>query len=393
MMLVLALGPFGPAHSRVMTHVRRAGALTREELARRTGLSGSTVARTVTSLTELGLLHERGDLQPAGAVGRPSVPVALDEHRFATLGVHVGRRVATVCLGDLSGRVIARSTIDPRGLDAAGLARRAADGLTRLLAVHSTRIALSAGVVAPWGDIAFDRDELVEALDERLGLEVESWELVPAIAAAEYIARPQDLPGSTLYVYARDTIGFVMANERPWGMEIARVGRLSHFPAGDHARCHCGHVGCLEALASDYAVAHAAVAAGAVDTPRVASVLEAAAAGSDAAHVVLSDRAEVLGRVTAVVRDMVNPDRIVLCGQGFTAYPPALDIVRNSFGHHTRTATPIDISFTRVSGEIQSVAAGTVALRRVYDDPVGAVDSSGPADDEPHGEPADSASC
>ena len=184
-----------------------------------------------------------------------------------------------------------------------------------------------------------------------------------------------------------------MANERPWGTEIARVGRLSHFPAGDHARCHCGHVGCLEALASDYAVAHAAVAAGAVDVPRVASVLDAAAAGNDAAHVVLSDRAELLGRVTAVVRDMVNADRIVLCGQGFTAYPPALDIVRNSFGHHTRTATPIDISFTRVSGEIQAVAAGTVALRRVYDDPVGAVDSIGPAEDKPDREPAGSATC
>ena len=67
--------------------------------------------------------------------------------------------------------------------------------------------------------------------------------------------------------------------------------------------------------------------------------------------------------------------------------------MRNAFGQHTRTATPIDISFTRVSGEIQSVAAGTVALRRVYDDPVGAVDSSGPADAEPEGEPAGSASC
>jgi predicted NBD/HSP70 family sugar kinase len=393
MMLVLALGPFGPAHSRVMTHVRRAGALTREELARRTGLSGSTVARTVTSLAELGLLRERPDLQPAGTVGRPSVPLALDEERFATLGVHVGRRVATVCLGDLTGRVIARTTIDPVGLDAAGLARQAAEGLTRLLAAHSSRIALSAGVVAPWGDIPFDREELVEALDERLGLEVESWELVPAIAAAEYIARPQDLPGSTLYLYARDTIGFVMANQRPWGMEIARVGRLSHFPAGDHGRCHCGHTGCLEVLASDYAVAHAAVAAGAVDTPRVASVLEAAFGGSDAAHDVLADRAELLGTVTAVVRDMVNPDRIVLCGQGFTAYPPALDIVRNTFGRHTRTATPIDISFTRVSGEIQAVAAGTVALRRVYDDPVGAVDSTGPTDDEPAPEHARSESC
>lgn len=380
MMLVLALGPFGPAHSRVMTHVRRAGSLTREELARRTGLSGSTVARTVTTLTELGLLEERPDLQDAGAVGRPSIPLALDEQRFVTLGVHVGRRVATVSLGDLRARVVARATFDPTGLDAEALARQAAAGLTRLLAAHPDRMALSAGVVAPWGDVPTDRAELTAALEETLGLEVESWELVPAIAAAEYIARPHDLPGSTLYVYARDTVAYVMANERPWGMEIARVGRLSHFPIGGHTRCHCGRAGCLESLVSDYAVAHAAVAAGAVEAPRVADVLEAALRGHDVAHAVLADRAEALGRVTAVVRDMVHPDRVVLCGQGFTAYPPALDIVRSSFREQTRTGPPVDVSFTRVSGEVQSVAAGTVALRRVYDDPVAAVRADRPDD-------------
>ena len=79
----------------------------------------------------------------------------------------------------------------------------------------------------------------------------------------------------------------------------------------------------------------------------------------------------MLGRVAAVVRDMVNPDRVVLCGQGFTGYPPALDVIRSSLRRHTATPRPIDISFTRLSGEIQAVAAGTVALRRVYEDPLG----------------------
>lgn len=386
MMLVLALGPFGPAHSRVLTHVRRSGALTREELARRTGLSVSTVARTVTGLAEHGLLRERPDLVPEGTVGRPSAPVSLDEDRFVTLGVHVGRRVATFALGDLRGRVLARATLDPRGLDADTLARQAAAGLTRLLATHSSRTAISAGLVAPWGDVPFDREQLTVALEATLGLEVESWELVPAIAAAEYIARPDDLPGSTLYVYARDTVGFVMANERPWGMEVARAGRLSHFPTGGHARCHCGLTGCLEAVASEYAVAHAAAAAGATGGTTagadIQDVLDAAVGGSDVAHAVLCDRAAALGRVTAAVRDMLNPDRVVLCGQGFTAYPPALDVTRSSFALHTATPSPIDVSFTRVSGEIQAVAAGTVALRRVYDDPMDALAEIGLGDDE-----------
>ncbi|CAB4713146.1 MAG: ROK family protein [Actinobacteria bacterium] len=371
MMLVLALGPFGPAPSRVMTHVRRAGLISRDELARRTGLSGSSVARTVTALTQAGLLRERPDLAPEGAIGRPSVPVEVDVDQHVTLGAHVGRQSVTVSLGDLRGGVLARTTF-PRPADAAPeLARRVADELTALLAKDSTRMAISAGLVAPWGDVAHDRDELGDELGRTLGLEVETWELIPAIAAAEYLNRPEDLPGSTLYLYARDTVGFVMANQRATGMEIARVGRLSHFPTGGHHRCRCGRTGCLETLVSEEAVARAAHAAGVVDRPEIQLVHAAAMAGDDAASQLLRDRAEQLGRVAAIVRDMVHPDRVVLCGQGFTAYPPALDVIRTSLRAHTATPTPLDISFTRVSGEIQAVAAGTVALRRVYDDPLG----------------------
>jgi predicted NBD/HSP70 family sugar kinase len=373
MMLVLALGSLGPAPSRVMTHVRRAGLTTREELARRTGLSGSSVTRTVTALTQAGLLRERPDLAAEGAVGRPSIPLEVDVDQHVTLGCHVGRRTVTVALGDLRGRVLARTMFPTPAEGASALARRVASELTAMLAQHSTRMAISAGLVAPWGDIDFDREELGSELAGTLGLEVETWELIPAIAAAEYIARPEDLPGSTLYLYARETVGFVMANQRPTGTEIARVGRLSHFPAGGVNGCRCGRTGCLEGVVSEHALARAAHAAGLVGGPEIELVHSAALAGDDAAHQLLRDRAEVLGRVAAVVRDMVNPDRVVLCGQAFTGYPPALDVIRTSLRQHTATRAPIDISFTRLTGEIQAVAAGTVALRRVYDDPLGVV--------------------
>jgi hypothetical protein len=69
------------------------------------------------------------------------------------------------------------------------------------------------------------------------------------------------------------------------------------------------------------------------------------------------------------VRDMVHPDRVVLYGQGLTSYPPALDVTRASFAESTASQEPIDISFTRFLGDVQAVAAGSVALQPVYDDP------------------------
>ncbi len=66
---------------------------------------------------------------------------------------------------------------------------------------------------------------------------------------------------------------------------------------------------------------------------------------------------------------MVNPDRLILVGQAFTGYPPLLGEVVASFAATTRLPelTP---TFTRFGAGIQAVAAGTIALGPVYDDPL-----------------------
>ena len=108
-MLVLARGRFGSAPARVLQQVQRSGTVTREDLARLTGLSPATVARTVGVMVDECLLRERPDLARDGAVGRPSVPLEIDSGRHSVLGVHVGKRVTTVGLVALDGRVVGAS--------------------------------------------------------------------------------------------------------------------------------------------------------------------------------------------------------------------------------------------------------------------------------------------
>ena len=64
------------------------------------------------------------------------------------------------------------------------------------------------------------------------------------------------------------------------------------------------------------------IASGDIETLRAAAY-----GGNGRAHNLLADRARVLGRTAAVVRDMVDPDRVVLVGQAFTGYPPVLEDV------------------------------------------------------------------
>lgn len=369
-MIAIARGRFGPTTTRVLEPLRFRGVLTREQLAQHTGLSPATVARTLTQLVAEGLVRERPDLAAPGAVGRPSPPVEVDPTQHAVLGAHVGRKALTVALVDLSGRPFAQArTATPDHGRAADVVRLIADHARQLVGRHPHRTLLSAGIVAPWASLDLDVEEARDRLAEATHLQVATGDHVAAVAAAEYLARGYRQPGCTLYVYARDTAGFALANELPSRTEISRVGRLTHFPSGSDVACSCGAVGCLEATASDEALGRAGHEHGLVRKPDVEALAARARRGDLRAHRLFLDRAEVLGRTAAVVRDMVAPDRVVLVGQAFTGYPQSLEAAVRALRDHTALGD-VEIGVTRFGAGVQAAAAGAVALGPVFADPL-----------------------
>lgn len=370
-MVVVSRGRLASAATRVLEELRGVGPLSREQLVRATDLSSATIARAVTSLAEAGLVRERRDLTPAGAVGRPGTPVEIDPTTYVVVAVHQGVLETTVALCDLAGRVVANESRPHRRgapVDLELIARLAAG----LLAGSPGRVPLAAGLVAPWRDLELDAHATGAALEEVLGLDVVTADHIAAVAAAEFIHRRHGTGGINTYLYARNSAGFVMAVDRGLQTEVSRVASLTHFPSGTDVLCRCGHAGCFSASAGDQAIAQEAYAAGLVDRARIEDVYLAAGSGSDHALALLRRRARLLGRLAAAVRDMVDPDRLILVGQAFTDFPPLLDEVVASFAETTRLPelTP---TFTRFGAGIQSVAAGTVALGSVYDDPLGVV--------------------
>ena len=370
-MVVVSRGKLASAATRVLEELRGAGPLARDQLARATGLSNATIARAVTSLGDVGLVRERKDLIPTGAVGRPGTPVEIDPTTYVAVGVHQGVQETTVALCDVSGRVVASESRAHRlgaPVDLELISRLAAG----LLAAAPDRVPLGAGLVAPWRDLELEPTTTGAALQEVLGLDVATADHIAAVAAAEFIHRRHGTGGITTYLYARNSAGFVMAVDRGLQTEVSRVASLTHFPAGTDVACPCGHAGCFSASAGDQAIAQEAYAAGLVERVQIEDVYLAATAGSEQAMALLRRRAHLLGRLSATVRDMVNPDRLILVGQAFTGYPPMLDEVVSSFAETTRlpALTP---TFTRFGPGIQAVAAGTIALGPVYDDPLAAV--------------------
>lgn len=368
-MLVVSHGMQAGSAARVLGHVRKAGVVLREDVVDATGLSQATVSRAITQLADAGLLRPRPDMGRIGSVGRPSVPVQLEDRGHGVIGVHLGRLTTTVCLADLRGRVLERNEhATPQTLDAAAALIQASAEDLRSGAPE--RGIVSAGVVAPWSTLRFPLEGMAQELGEALGLQVLAVDHITAAAAAEHAMDGISTAGMTAYVYARDTIGFAVAEGSDNGATVSRTSLLAHFPTGSAAPCRCRLVGCLEATASDQAIAGRAAAEGLIDQPDVRLLYAKDATGSDRAAAILRERARVLGRAAAFVRDMVDCDRIVLVGQGFTSHLPSRGVVVEAFEQAT-TLPPIDVGFGRYGLDLQEVAASAVALVPFEQDPLG----------------------
>lgn len=378
-MITVSRGRFASATAQVLEQVRAKGVAHRDELAALTGLSLATVGRAVGQLTETGVLREcPGKVRPRG-LGRPGIPVEVDPDRYVTIGVHIGRRIATVALGDLTGKVVAHDTIrrapgDDPDLD--GISRRAAT----LLAGLPGRVPLAAGLVGPWRELVLDPGALGAELHELTALDVRTGDHIAAVAATEFFHRRHGTPGVTLYVYARDTIGFAVAVDKGTQTEVSRVGSLTHYPTRSAVPCPCGRTGCLQVTAGDEAVVAAARHAGLLADPGATMDRLYLAASDPGVLRLLRERATVLGQVVASVRDMIAPDRVVLVGQAFTGCPRVRDDITGAFAEATALGD-LPVSFTRFGAGIQAITACTIGLGPVYDDPLGLVPRRRPLTD------------
>ena len=111
----------------------------------------------------------------------------------------------------------------------------------------------------------------------------------------------------------------------------------------------------------------------------IADLLRLARAGSEPAKELLTERARVLGEAVALLRDLLNPDELVVGGQAFTEYPEAMEQVEASFAERSVLASR-DIRVTAFGNRVQEAGAGIVSLGGLYADPLGAMRRAGALD-------------
>ncbi len=374
----------------VLRAARLHGPVFRDAASAASGLSTSTVNRQVSALLKVGLLRERADLAPAGAIGRPRLPFELNTAEFLTVGIHIGLKVTSITTHDLFHRVVGAIQIPTpvadspeQTLTAIGLSAK------RFLARWQNKKLLWAGValagrVDKAGRVSHSRlgwqsAPVGEVLGSVIGLPISVASHVEAMAAAELLLNPQtellvdpgQEGGSFVYFYARETVGIAFTVGGSVYTPTAGPPEIGHFPVGRTHLLDPSGTGRLEPTVSDTGIVEAAVAAG-LSIASVEDVHQLAGEGHELARALLDERALVLGRAVGMIADIFNPDHLVLGGQAFTDAPSTLPVVAQTV-RDTSVADRRDVRVSRSGATVQQLAAGAVSLDAIYSDPVEAL--------------------
>lgn len=340
--------------------------MSRVELARIVRLTEPAISRITRELVDAGLIEER-QVFADGRPGRPTVSLGLKRDGLFVLGMDIGANSQSLCLADLSGHVIAREdlnllsfdspelalkygaeralqTVDAAGLE---LRRLAGIGIGVAGAVDpSNRILLQAPTLG-WEQLAVA--DIVEAV-----LPVPAWaEGRPrAILQAEHtigIAQGKD---NVLLVHLGLGIGVALMIDRHL-LRGARysAGQLGHVkvdPTGN--QCVCGQYGCLDTVASGYAVLSKLgmeIASAQPGNARIGNVwlLQHAAAmahsNDTAAVTIFRSAGQWLGRALNQLAPLFDPELVILAGT-IAQIPSYIEGVRENF--HLQDEVPLSIS-------------------------------------------------
>jgi len=364
---------------RVIQALQLLGVTSRADLARRTGLSRSTVSTIVAGLQAEGMVVDRdADGRAAGGGGRPPTLIALDPSAGFAIGIDFGKRHLAVALADLSHELLAeewREMTDDydaeAGIEQAAelvetVLEAAGADAGRLLGVgmglpgpvHSTGVVGSSAILPGWaGTQAADR------MAERLSMEV--WlgndANLGALAESTWGAG-RDACGLVYLKLATGIGAGIVIDGRLFegaGGTAGEIGHTSLDETGDI--CRCGSRGCLETYASGSAIA-GLLSRSLGETLTLDDVLARAVDGDPGCRRALADAGRHIGASVADLCNLINPERIVVGGSMAIAGDVLLDPLREAVGLRAIPSAAEDVRI--VPGELGGRAEllGAVAL-------------------------------
>lgn len=360
--------------SAVLALLGTRGPTSRADIARELGLSAAAVTQIMRRLLDQGMVHEVAHAPSSG--GRPGHLIGLVGSAGRALGVKVAADHLAIVNVRLDGQMLSSQTV-PFDATAADALTRLAEALTTHTAANPDLPALLGVGVAVPGIVRSVDKGTVDAdvlhwlqlpvgrhLRGVLGLPVVVENDVNALAVAE-----------VLYGHGREVKDFlVLTVGRGIGMAIVTdgsiyrggvggAGEFGHFPIdADGPECRCGRTGCVEASVGQAALVRTAQERNAIGpADGFPELAEAADRGDRAALAMFADAGRLLGRAVAGVANVLDPDRIVVAGEGVASWIHWDAAFRTEFGRR-QLRRRSEITVVVDSWDDSSWAQGAAAL-------------------------------
>ncbi len=362
--------------------VRRAGSISRADLARQSQLSAPTVSAIVEQLLKRGIVVETTTAPSSG--GRPPVLLSLDAKAGYVVGIKLRGDGLTTVVCDLDAQIVASSehyeplvndpiaAIEAIERETRSVLRKSKVAPSKVLGVGvglSGVIETSTGVckfshLLQWSDV-----ELAEPLRNRLGLPVWVDNDVNALAVAEKWAGDAFMASDFITLTVGRGIGLgIVVNRSLYRGAHGASGEFGHMivePGGP--RCECGRFGCLEAMVGEGAIRRRVAERKGHDVSR--DELQLLVDMADPATLeVVSGAGRKLGQAVANVITLLNPELLIICGEGTSLGEPYLDPIVSAVREQTFAdlGQQVDIKIQTWGDEAWAVGAATLVLRESF---------------------------
>jgi len=417
--------PAGGSAAAVLRAVLDHGPVARATIGRATGLSPAAVSRQTADLISLGLLRELpGSQRAAPRAGRPHVPVDVDTASHLAAGVHIAVPMLTFALVDLRGRVVAQEEIDHDGDPARVLAlisRHLPDFVRRhrgpwpdaghragtatggaltgsaLTGSAATGSAATGSTAGPGGGLLGVGVVSGGLVDARAGTVVEhgplGWRDVPvaaplraatglpvhvegharALAQAEILFGDPRARHGLVHLFAGHVVDAAIALDgtvlRGQGSAAGGVAHL-RIP-GATERCGCGGSGCAQVTLSERTWLARAVAKGVIPRPDIRLLAAAVGAREPAALALVRVRLRLIGRLAALLIDMIDPEVLVVTELATLRWPELIAEVQAEVAAHSRSRSAPErvVRPSSFGPEVLAVAAAAGILGAVHRSP------------------------
>jgi glucokinase-like ROK family protein len=389
-----------PSESEAVASIRIHGPLSRTEIADVTGYSRSKITAVINNLTGVGILEEVGDGESSGG-RRPRVLNFKAEFGYL-VGVDMGATSLDIALANFNGQIIDRvlRVIDVReGPEVVlGFLRKSLLEMLNRLDIDPTKI-YAFGIGVP-GPVEFSTGLLIappimprwEAYPIRTFIQetfpcavviVDNDVNVMALGELRSGAGTKD--SNFIFVKIGTGIGAgIVCNGQIYRGSNGCAGDIGHICVDRNGPpCHCGNIGCLEAIAAGPPIAKRAMDAARTDPNTILAqymagqngklsaidVGRAAMEGDRVANEIIRESGRIIGEVLASLVNFYNPSLILIGGGISNIGHQFLASIRRGILHRSLPLSTrhLRIDISPIASDSGIVGAISLAMEHVFE--------------------------